>query len=152
MLDKKHCANCGAEIDQNAVICVKCGANPVRKPLGKDSKFCVHCGEKIDLNAEVCIKCGVKQVKQKGGSTGEKSPVTAAILALIAPIFGYLYLGPWKRGLVVLAMAFIGLLILGLFGAFIVNCVAAYDVYKCAKNEPAPFDFLNSWDWVAAET
>lgn len=36
-----HCRQCGELIDENAVICVKCGTEK-----GKGTEYCAHCGSK----------------------------------------------------------------------------------------------------------
>ena len=47
------CKNCGSEMDQNAVVCVKCGYGK-----GKGNKFCPNCGSELEPNAQFCVKCG----------------------------------------------------------------------------------------------
>jgi len=75
----------------------------------------------------------------------DKSPTTAVIMGLLGLLPGYWYIGRlWKRGVVViilgLLLSFTGI------GVFIVWGAGIYDIYKLAKNEPAPFDILNKWD------
>lgn len=156
----KHCINCGAEIDINAAMCPKCGVMQNKKPIGKSKIFCYNCGAEIDINAVICPSCGVKQktagslIQNISGSTTEelrsdpvldKSPTTAVIMGLLGLLPGYWYIGRlWKRGVVViilgLLLSFTGI------GVFIVWGAGIYDIYKHAKNEPAPFDILNKWD------
>jgi TM2 domain-containing membrane protein YozV len=48
------CRNCGAPLDDKAVACIKCGADP-KKGVG----FCSNCGKPTDPKAVVCVSCGV---------------------------------------------------------------------------------------------
>lgn len=48
-----YCRNCGAEIDPNAAICVKCGfANR------SGYNYCSNCGKETNPGAQVCTNCG----------------------------------------------------------------------------------------------
>lgn len=47
------CKNCGAELKENAVVCLNCGV-----AVGDGDKFCPNCGAKPDPLAVVCVKCG----------------------------------------------------------------------------------------------
>ena len=55
MDNKMYCTNCGAEMDPNASICVKCGVNK-----GKVKKYCAHCGKPVSEEQDVCINCGTQ--------------------------------------------------------------------------------------------
>lgn len=46
-----YCRNCGAQMDPNAAVCVKCG---VAKNRG--NAFCPNCGQPTNPNAAVCVK------------------------------------------------------------------------------------------------
>ena len=48
------CRNCGAEMADNARICMKCGVM-----AGDGDKFCANCGAEPDPKAVVCVKCGM---------------------------------------------------------------------------------------------
>ena len=47
------CRNCGNEVDEKAVACMKCGHNPKT-----GSKHCPNCGVAVELGQIVCVKCG----------------------------------------------------------------------------------------------
>lgn len=47
------CRNCGAEMADNARICMKCGVM-----AGDGDKFCSNCGAEPDPKAVICVKCG----------------------------------------------------------------------------------------------
>ncbi len=49
----KYCKNCGAELNENAAVCTKCGVL-----VGDGNKFCPNCGAKPDPLAVICVKCG----------------------------------------------------------------------------------------------
>ena len=48
------CRNCGTQLDDQAVACIKCGANP---RVGVS--YCWHCGKPTTPAAVVCVNCGV---------------------------------------------------------------------------------------------
>lgn len=50
-----YCRNCGAEMDDKADICVKCGFKK-----GKGLSYCQNCGEQTSEGQAVCMKCGFK--------------------------------------------------------------------------------------------
>ena len=52
-IDKKICANCGAELDQDAKFCESCGTK-----VDYDKKFCSKCGAEIKDGAKFCKECG----------------------------------------------------------------------------------------------
>jgi len=52
---KTYCRNCGSEVAEQAVMCVKCGV-----PSKNGTKFCQNCGKTSNPNAEICVKCGVR--------------------------------------------------------------------------------------------
>lgn len=62
----KYCKNCGAELNDNAVVCTKCGVL-----VGDGNKFCPNCGAEPDPLAVICVKCGyeLKPIKSNGTST-----------------------------------------------------------------------------------
>lgn len=47
------CRNCGAELTDQAIVCMKCGVM-----TGDGEKFCSNCGAEPDPKAIVCVKCG----------------------------------------------------------------------------------------------
>lgn len=59
----KYCKNCGAELNENAVVCIKCGVL-----VGEGNKFCPNCGAEPDPLAAICVKCGyeLKPLKSNG--------------------------------------------------------------------------------------
>ncbi len=49
-----YCRNCGRELNENAAVCVTCGAS-----VGTGNKFCPNCGAETTAEQAVCLKCGV---------------------------------------------------------------------------------------------
>ena len=47
------CKNCGGQIGEGAVVCLKCGV-----PVGAGTKFCSNCGAQPDPLAVICVRCG----------------------------------------------------------------------------------------------
>ena len=70
-----YCRNCGAAIDPNAVVCVKCGVG-----VNTGVRYCQNCGSETNPDAEVCMKCGSKLAKAIAGE--QKSKLVAGLLAL----------------------------------------------------------------------
>ncbi len=48
------CRNCGNQMDDQAVVCVKCGV-----AAGNGTQFCPNCGAQTVPGAAVCTQCGV---------------------------------------------------------------------------------------------
>ena len=48
-----YCKNCGNELNENAVACLKCGCDPK-----KGNKNCSSCGVETNPNQVICVKCG----------------------------------------------------------------------------------------------
>lgn len=68
----KYCKNCGAELNDNAVVCTKCGVL-----VGDGNKFCPNCGAEPDPLAVMCVKCGyeLKPIRPNGTSTTQHNKV-----------------------------------------------------------------------------
>lgn len=48
-----YCRNCGAEVNEKAVVCTKCGVL-----IGDGDVYCQICGYQHDPKAVICVKCG----------------------------------------------------------------------------------------------
>ena len=48
-----YCRVCGAQVNENAEICTKCGCRPLT-----GNEYCQECGEKTNEKQEICLKCG----------------------------------------------------------------------------------------------
>ena len=49
-----YCRNCGNEVNEKAVACMKCGADP-----RTEKKFCPSCGVETNPKQVICTKCGI---------------------------------------------------------------------------------------------
>ncbi len=49
-----YCRNCGNEVNQDAIACLKCGCAPL-----KGNKHCNGCGVEINPEQIMCVKCGI---------------------------------------------------------------------------------------------
>lgn len=49
-----YCRNCGAQMNDNQAICIKCGVK-----AGEGKSFCSNCGKPVNENADICLSCGV---------------------------------------------------------------------------------------------
>ena len=73
------CRNCGSEIDDKAVVCVKCGVRP-----NDGTAHCQACGKDTQPGAVLCVHCGA----QLAPSTAQNKAVSDK--KLIAGICGIL--------------------------------------------------------------
>ena len=94
-----YCKNCGAEMNENQAICVKCGV-----ATGNGNSFCHNCGSEVGPNAAVCMKCGVaiKNKSAVGSGLGNHDKVTMALFCFFLGGFGVhnFMMGETKKGIV----------------------------------------------------
>ena len=93
----KFCSNCGTQVDMSTAFCPQCGFRLIQEEQPQ-TKFCQSCGKKIDINSEICPYCGVR-VANIMRSSEEKNVLLSAILSLLFPGLGHLYLGLNKKGI-----------------------------------------------------
>lgn len=89
-----YCKNCGATIDPQATICVRCGF-----AKGTGTSFCHNCGQPTQSGSSVCLSCGHAL---SGAAAGQKSKLIAVLLAFFLGNFGVhdFYLGYTKYGII----------------------------------------------------
>lgn len=87
-----YCRNCGNEMHDEAVVCVKCGV-----PAGKGKGFCRNCGEAVGEEAIVCLRCGspIEPAVQEVPVGEAKSKIAAGLLGIFLGALGIhnFYLG-----------------------------------------------------------
>ena len=105
-----YCRNCGNEMNNEAVVCVKCGA-----PKGKGNTFCSNCGNTVGPNAEFCMNCGVS-FKKPEEPKGDKSKIAAGLLGIFLGAYGIhnFYLGYTGKAVAQLLLGTVGILACGL--------------------------------------
>jgi TM2 domain-containing membrane protein YozV len=100
------CRNCGNQIDDKAVVCIKCGVRPT-----DGTAHCQACGQPTQPGAVVCVQCGA----QLAASSAQQK--TAADKKLVAGICGILLgalgvhkfiLGYTTPGVVMLLVTIVG--------------------------------------------
>ncbi len=106
------CRNCGNTMDPNAAVCIKCGCMK-----GTGRSFCYNCGNTVVPNAAVCVNCGVILEPEQNNSlpaVGDKSKVTAGLLALFLGSFGIhnFYLGYTTKAIIQVLMSTVGWLLI----------------------------------------
>ena len=69
------CRNCGNQMDDQAVVCVKCGV-----AAGNGNQFCPNCGAQTVPGAAVCTQCGVAFAP--AASAESKSKLCAGLLGI----------------------------------------------------------------------
>lgn len=132
-----YCGNCGNEVSDNAVACMKCGADP-RKSVG----FCRNCGAEVGGNAVVCIKCGAATKKSASGSGEGKSRLMVGLLGIFLGTLGIhnFILGYTKKAVLQLLISVLGSFItfgLAAVGVWIWALVESIQILTKQVNEDA---------------
>lgn len=108
------CRNCGSEMHDEAVVCVKCGVSK-----GSGNKYCDKCGAEVHPDAVVCVKCGCSFASPVNNNTqsAPSQPVVDQKSKLIAGLLGIFlggvgahnfYLGHTTKAIVQLCLTLIG--------------------------------------------
>jgi uncharacterized membrane protein YhaH (DUF805 family) len=63
------CRNCGAEAQNNAVVCTKCGVL-----MGDGTNYCPNCGFQPDPKAVICVNCGCELKPIFGKNIHQSTP------------------------------------------------------------------------------
>lgn len=134
-----YCKNCGNQLNEDAVACIKCGCDPKN-----GDKNCPTCGVETSPNQIICVKCGVPlknidATNRSGdvniGSLLKNKQVIFALVALI----GFLFLG-WTKEIKLFGkyydtitdcVPFGGLLYI--FPVFMIGVIVSYSVPQIAK-------------------
>ncbi len=115
-----YCKNCGSEMNDNAAVCIKCGA-----AKGTGASFCHNCGKPISPGAAVCLACGSALTASVDPST-QKSKMTAGLLGIFLGGFGVhnFYLGYTGKAIaqIVLSLCFGIGAIWGLIEGILILC------------------------------
>lgn len=89
------CRNCGNEMNEYAVVCVRCGA-----AKGSGNSYCPYCGNATNPMAAVCLTCGCSLAKPeaaKGQAAAEDDAnICWGILGFMIPIAGLILYLVWK--------------------------------------------------------
>ena len=64
-----NCRFCGAEVEEGAKFCQKCGKNLEEV---SDKKNCPKCGSELEKDAKFCLKCGYSMEKKAAGNGKKK--------------------------------------------------------------------------------
>ena len=104
------CKNCGAPMNDNAVVCVKCGCQ-----RGVGANFCPNCGQQVTPGAAVCLHCGVALTYANTGyaapaAPGAKSKIAAGLLGIFLGGLGIhnFYLGYTTKAVIQLVVSLVG--------------------------------------------
>lgn len=99
------CRHCGQQLDNQAVVCIRCGRTPQNGIY-----YCWYCGAASNPIAQVCTNCGVALQNQTQGQYGSKSKLTAGLLAIFVGGFGIhnFYLGFTNKAIIQLILGLIG--------------------------------------------
>lgn len=106
------CKNCGAPMNDNAVVCVKCGCQ-----RGVGVNFCPNCGRAVTPGAAVCLNCGIAlaapppaPVYGAPAMPGAKSKMAAGLLGIFLGGLGVhnFYLGYTTKAVIQLVVSIVG--------------------------------------------
>ena len=105
-----YCRNCGNEMQDEAVVCVKCGV-----PAGKGTSYCPHCGAEVNPEAVMCVACGTKFAEPEP-EMSDKSKLAAGLLGIFLGGLGIhnFYLGYTGKAIVQLLLGTVGILACGI--------------------------------------
>ena len=100
------CKNCGEEINENQVVCLKCGFSTVN-----GNKYCKYCGKEVNANATFCINCGCA-IEKEGGNASNLNGKDKTTVALLCFFLGGLgihnfYMGENKKGIMKIVFSFL---------------------------------------------
>lgn len=95
-----YCKNCGNTMDENAVICVKCGC-----AKGTGTSYCHNCGQPTLPGAAACTNCGVGLTAVTGE---QKSKLAAGLLGIFLGGLGIhnFYLGYTGKAIAQIVLSF----------------------------------------------
>lgn len=106
---KMHCRNCGSEMNENAVVCVKCGV-----AKGSGDAYCPNCGKETNPNAAVCLNCGYALANTNiVAGENAKSKLVAGLLGIFLGGWGIhnFYLGYTKKAVIQVLLGTVGIIL-----------------------------------------
>ena len=110
-----YCKNCGAQMNDNAAVCVNCGA-----PKGAGTSYCPNCGSQTQPNAAICLNCGVALNGPAPVPVGveQKSRMTAGMLVIFLGGLGIhnFYLGYTTKAVIQLILTLVSCGIASIWG------------------------------------
>ncbi len=105
------CKNCANQLDDVAVVCVRCGA-----PKGQGNAYCYNCATATAPGAAVCTNCGAAVAQPIQGV--QKSKMTAGLLGIFVGSIGIhnFYLGFTNRAILQIVLTVVTCGAAGLWG------------------------------------
>lgn len=106
-----YCKNCGAKMNENQAICLKCGVE-----AGTGNAYCPNCGKTVAEGAAVCLNCGISLKDEKTASKASDAKYlngqdknTMAITCFFLGAFGVhnFIMGETKRGITKIICTFL---------------------------------------------
>lgn len=106
------CKNCSNQLDDAAVVCVRCGA-----PRGQGNAYCHNCAAATAPGAAVCTNCGAGLAQPPLPGT-QKSKMTAGLLGIFLGSIGIhnFYLGFTNRAILQIVLTIVTCGAAGLWG------------------------------------
>ncbi len=98
-----YCQHCGAQHEEGAVVCLKCGF-----AIGTGERhYCSNCGTAVEPGQAVCVACGAA-LSATASNIGKsnRSKLVAGILGLLLGAYGIhnFYIGKTKRAVIQLVV------------------------------------------------
>ena len=137
-----YCKNCGASMNDNQAICLKCGVK-----TGIGTRYCANCGKLLaDEKATVCLNCGVAIRKNwlSGETLGGKDKTVIILLCLFLGGFGVhnVMIGEYNKGFLKILIAIVSIVCLFMqiptlyyIGMLINSVISIIDLVKICTNK-----------------
>jgi TM2 domain-containing membrane protein YozV len=101
-----YCRNCANEIDDKAVVCVKCGVRP-----NDGNAWCQACGKETQPGAVICVHCGTSLAASPAQrKAGADKKIVAGVCGILLGALGVhkFVLGYTTAGVVMLLVTLVG--------------------------------------------
>lgn len=108
-----YCRNCGSELNENAVACIKCGCDPK-----KGNSNCPSCGVALSPEQIMCVKCGVSLTSTSNSRHSNKAessfPIPILVGWIVNAVAWILFLATFNHAIeIVMGLLCVGCVFVG---------------------------------------